>query len=469
MNIFFCQYSQHVKWKMLCIFRGKKTSSPRKRKPCIIKWTIPKDDINYFSQWYQSWLQHWWRKEYFLHIEYIFSRVSKYSTRDKKNVFREKHHQIREQVIHISYCTIPRIKQNIWHSQNSRSIERIFFAFLFMTTFWQYPTLIAIFSITILVMLALDLGVFHKKNHTPSNKEALIWSLVWISLAMLFSGLIYYFIDLQAGTTESFARFQAAYWIEKALSVDNLFVFILVFGFFKIPPDLQHKILFWGILWALLFRAIFIFAGVEVIAHTSFAFDFLWIHADGTPREINIVLAIFGVFLLYAGWKSLFAGGEEESLHIEKSRILTAIKRVFPIDSDISKGKFFLIKDGIKYATPLFLALVMIEMTDLVFALDSIPAIFAIAPDDAFILYTSNIFAILGLRSLYFLLANSMHMFSKLHYGLALVLGFIGAKMILAPWVHISSLLSLGIIAIVLLVSIVWSVASYEKAEKVQK
>jgi len=326
--------------------------------------------------------------------------------------------------------------------------------------FWQYPLLVGIFSITIIIMLVLDLGIFHKKQHTPSNKEALIWSLVWITLAMIFSGLVYYFLDMPTWWSESFARFQAAYWIEKALSVDNLFVFILVFGFFKIPPHLQHKILFWWILWALIFRAIFIFAGVEIIAHTSIPFHFLGLDSEGNTREVNIVLFAFGFFLIYAGIKSGFSSQDDE-IHLEESKILRMLKRFFPVDSDTTQGKFFILKNGVKYATPLFLALVIIEITDLVFAVDSIPAIFAIAPDNAFILYTSNIFAILWLRSLYFLLANSMHMFSKLHYGLAIILSFIGVKMILAPWIHISSLTSLILIATVLIISILWSIYTY--------
>ncbi|MFA7444418.1 MAG: TerC family protein [Flavobacteriaceae bacterium] len=329
----------------------------------------------------------------------------------------------------------------------------------------NHPTLIIGFGIAVLIMLLLDLGVFNKNAHVVSNKEALTWSIVWISLAMVFSGVVYFVLDKPQGITDNFSKFQAAYWIEKALSVDNLFVFILVFKFFKIPKEYQHKVLFWGILGALVFRAIFIFAGVELIKHTYVTVPFLGIDPEtGLSRELNVVLFIFGIFLIGAGiksWSSHDDDGEEKDLN--KNMGVRLVHKFFKVTHEFNGDKFFIVRQGVKYATPLFVALAVIEITDLVFAVDSIPAIFAIAPDDPFILYTSNIFAILGLRSLYFLLANSMDMFSKLHYGLAVILSFIGIKMLIMPFYHFKSTVSLSIIGGLLLISIVWSLLTRKK------
>ncbi len=332
----------------------------------------------------------------------------------------------------------------------------------------NHPWLIAGFGIAVIIMLLLDLGVFNKNAHAVSNKEALNWSVVWISLAMVFSAVIYYVLDKPYGISDNFSKFQAAYWIEKALSVDNLFVFILVFKFFKIPKEYQHKVLFWGILGALIFRAIFIFAGVELIKHTYVTLPFLGIDPEtGLSRELNVVLFVFGVFLIIAGiksWSSSEDEGEEKDLN--KNLGVRLVHKFFKVTNEFNGDKFFMVKQGVKYATPLFVALAVIEITDLVFAVDSIPAIFAIAPDDPFILYTSNIFAILGLRSLYFLLANSMDMFSKLHYGLAVILAFIGMKMIIMPFYHFPSSISLTVIGSLLLISIIWSLTSRKKGVK---
>ncbi|MHC5201047.1 TerC family protein [Myroides sp. LJL119] len=313
----------------------------------------------------------------------------------------------------------------------------------------NHPGLLGIFGVVILVMLLLDLGVFNKNSHIVSTKEALIWSIVWIGLAMCFSGVIYYYMDL-----ENFVRFQSAYWIEKALSVDNLFVFILVFTFFKVPKVLHHRVLFWGIIGALVFRAIFIFAGVEII-NLTYLPEFIFL---GKPVEVNVVLSIFGIFLLVSGIKSWFAKDEhDENQDLSKNFAVRMVHKFFKVSPDYDGEKFFTIQNGVKMVTPLFVALMVIEFTDLIFAVDSIPAIFAIAPDDPFILYTSNIFAILGLRSLYFLLANFMNKFSKLKYGLAIILSFIGVKMIISPLVHIESMVSLMVIACVLVLSVVAS------------
>jgi len=298
-------------------------------------------------------------------------------------------------------------------------------------------------------MLLLDLGIFNKKVHAVSSKEAAIWSIVWITLSMAFSGVVY----LTSGF-EKFTQFQSAYWIEKALSVDNLFVFILVFGFFKVPKELHHKVLFWGIIGALLFRAIFIFAGVGLINLTYLPEMELF----GHMVRINVVLLIFGLFLIYAGIKSGTGDDDdEEEKDFSKSAGARLVYKFFKVSKEFDGGKFFTIENGVKIATPLLVVVAVIEFTDLLFAVDSIPAIFAIAPDDPLILYTSNIFAILGLRALYFLLANFIHMFSLLKYGLAIILTFIGVKMVIAPVYHISSPLSLSIVGGVLILSVIAS------------
>ncbi len=314
----------------------------------------------------------------------------------------------------------------------------------------QHPGIIALFCVTVVAMLLLDLGVFNKKSHKVSNREAAIWSVVWISLSMVFSGVVYKYLG-----AESFSQFQSAYWIEKALSVDNLFVFILVFGFFNVPDHLHHKVLFWGVIGALVFRAIFIFAGVELIQLCYLpSFDLL-----GCSLRINIILLVFGLFLVFAGVKSWFAKNDEDGeKDFSKSAGARVVHRFFKVSNSYVGDKFFVRENGMRIATPLFVVLAVIEFSDLLFAVDSIPAIFAIAPNDPFILYSSNIFAILGLRSLYFLLANFMHKFSKLKYGLAVILSFIGVKMIIAPVYHISAPLSLGIVAGVLVISLLYSI-----------
>lgn len=382
-----------------------------------------------------------------------------------------------------------------------------------------HPGLVWGFGITVVIMLLLDLGVFNKKSHVVTNKEATIWTIVWISLAMVFSGVVYYVFNQDAGghdlAIEKFTQFQAAYWIEKALSVDNLFVFILVFSYFKVPRELHHKVLFWGILGALLFRAIFIFAGVELINKTyliqfiqnegSFHY-WLWsvigissiflairylkdekpfliitllfgtllllginakylidVNSLSLP-EINIVLTLFGLFLVYAGIKSWGSGDDDEEQDFANSAGAKLVKKLYKVSDNYVGDKFFTVQNGIKMATPLLVVVAVIEFTDVLFAVDSIPAIFAISKDP-FILYTSNIFAILGLRSLYFLLSNFIHMFSKLPYGLAIILTFIGVKMIISPWYHISSPISLGIVGGVLVLSVILSLMFPEKEE----
>lgn len=329
-----------------------------------------------------------------------------------------------------------------------------------------HPGLVWGFAITVVIMLLLDLGVFNKKSHEVSSKEATIWSVVWISLSMIFSGVVYWVFNTDgtpashALAVEKFTQYQAAYWIEKALSVDNLFVFILVFGFFKVPKFLHHKVLFWGIIGALIFRAIFIFAGVELIDLTYLP----EMNVFGHPVKINVVMTLFGLFLIYAGIKSWGDGGDDDDEDYSDTAGAKLIKSFWKVSDNYDGDKFFTVQNGIKMATPLLVVVAVIEFTDVLFAVDSIPAIFAISKDP-FILYTSNIFAILGLRSLYFLLANFIYMFSKLPYGLAIILAFIGVKMLIAPWYHISSPVSLGIVGGVLVLSVLISIMFPDKKD----
>ncbi len=327
------------------------------------------------------------------------------------------------------------------------------------------PWLLAIFVVVIITMLVIDLGLANKKTHQISNKEALRWTLIWIGLSMGFSALIW----LQMGFAK-FAEYQSAYWIEEALSVDNMFVFILVFKFFKLEGKLQHRVLFWGIIGALVFRAIFIFSGIGLIkltylpAFELFGYQFSLdqgAHAQpGFFFRPNLILTIFGAFLVYAGVKSLSEGADDTQKDFNNSLGARLLRKVLPVTKNYHDAHFFIKRGTKRFATKLFLVLMVIETTDLIFAIDSIPAIFAIAPNDPLILYTSNIFAVLGLRSMYFLLANSIHMFSKLKYGLAFILSFIGLKMLMAPFFHIeasiSLLIVLGALVISVLASLIW-------------
>ncbi len=325
--------------------------------------------------------------------------------------------------------------------------------------FSEHPWLIVTFAIAVLIMLIIDLGIFNKKSHVVSNKEAIIWSSIWISLAMLFSGLVYSF----AGATK-FYEFQSAYWIEKALSVDNLFVFILVFKFFDVANENKHKVLFWGIIGALVLRAIFIFSGAFLIELTYLNKILNIFGVEGFKYNINIIMTLFGLFLVYAGIKSWSAGDEEDDEDYNDTRGAKLIRRFFSVSDKYVGDKFFTIENGKKLATPLLVVVAVIEFTDLLFAVDSIPAIFAIS-NDPFILYTSNIFAILGLRALFFLLDNFIHLFSKLTYGLAFILSFIGIKMIISPFYHIESVYSLMVIGGILVLSVIASIMFPNKQE----
>ena len=325
--------------------------------------------------------------------------------------------------------------------------------------FSEHPWLVVTFAIAVLIMLTLDLGVFNKKSHIVTNKEAVIWSSVWITLAMIFSGLVFNI----AGAAK-FYEFQSAYWIEKALSIDNLFVFILVFKFFDVPSENKHKVLFWGIIGALVLRAIFIFSGAFLIELTYLNKLLNLAGLEGFKYDINIIMTLFGLFLIYAGIKSWSSGNDDEEEDYNNTRGAKLIRKVFGVSDKYDGDKFFTIENGKRIGTPLLVVLAVIEFTDLLFAVDSIPAIFAIS-NDPFILYTSNIFAILGLRALFFLLDNFIHLFSKLAYGLAFVLSFIGVKMVIAPFYHIESVYSLMVIGGILVLSVLASVLFPDKEE----
>ena len=322
----------------------------------------------------------------------------------------------------------------------------------------NHPLVLIIFSISVIAMLVIDLGLFNKKSHIVTNKEATIWTIVWISLSMIFSLFVYSQTSL-----EKFSQFQSAYWIEKALSVDNLFVFILVFNYFNVPREVHHKVLFWGIIGAIVMRAIFIFTGVGLI-NVTYLPEMTII---GKTVNLNIVLTLFGGFLIYAGIKSWFADDDDDDeKDFSTSPGAKFVYKLFKVSKEFDKDKFFTIQNGIKLATPLLVVVGVIEFTDLLFAVDSIPAIFSIAPNDPFILYTSNIFAILGLRSIYFLLSNFIHMFTKLKYGLAIILTFIGVKMVIAPFYHIDTLVSLMIVLGILIASVIASLATKKTSEE---
>jgi tellurite resistance protein TerC len=292
--------------------------------------------------------------------------------------------------------------------------------------------ILSFFLLFILGMLALDLGIAQRKAHFPTFKEALTWTAVWVTLAFLFSIFILY----EHGKEKMF-EFLAGYVVEEALSVDNVFVFIVIFSYFSVPKHTQHKVLFWGVIGAIVFRAIFIVAGAALIA------KFHWI------------LYLLGIFLIYTAFKLLVQ--KETEVHPEHNPLIKLARKFFPVTDGYEGDKFLIRKNGKRYATPLFLVLLMIESTDIAFATDSIPAVFAITRD-TFIVFTSNIFAILGLRSLYFVVAGFVKQFRYLKYGLSVVLAFIGAKMLAEPFLHISIAVSLGTIFTILSIAILASI-----------
>jgi len=290
--------------------------------------------------------------------------------------------------------------------------------------FGEYWWFYAAFLALVLVLLSLDLGVFHRRAHAVSFKEAATWTVVWIALAFAFLGGFYLFMlhrlpldprltavpgfDPGAAAHRAALEFLAGYVVEYSLSVDNIFVFVVVLSYFAIPSELQHRVLFFGILGALLFRAIFIALGAVLLQYT-------WI------------TWIFGAFLIITGVRMMFA--HETGVEPEENMLIRAFRRFVPVTGEMHGRRFFVMKDGRRHATPLFVSLLVLEMTDIVFAVDSVPAIFALT-DEPFLVFSSNIFAILGLRSLYFLLRGAVDKFHLLKYGLGVVLVFVGLKMV---------------------------------------
>ncbi len=299
------------------------------------------------------------------------------------------------------------------------------------------------FHVLVLALLSLDLLVFHRKAHEVRLREAAAWSAVWIGVSLLFNYGVYRYFGPESGL-----EFLTGYLIEKALSVDNIFVFVLIFSYFRVPAEYQHRVLFWGILGALVMRGAMIGAGTVLI------------------REFDWIIYVFGAFLMVTGIR--MAAHDEQEIHPEMNPVLRVIRRFLPV-TDTYRGQRFFVREAVgsrvrRVATPLFVVLALVETTDLVFAVDSIPAIFAIT-QDPFIVYTSNIFAILGLRALYFVLAGIIHKFHYLKLGLSVVLVFVGGKMLFSDVYHVPVGLSLGVVASMLVLSVAASLIWPERVE----
>lgn len=309
--------------------------------------------------------------------------------------------------------------------------------FPFAEYWWFY----AAFLVFVLIMLALDLGVFNRKAHAVTFKEATVWSVVWVTLALIFNGGFYFYVSslFGADTGRQFGlEFLTGYVLEYSLSIDNIFVFVLVFSYFRIPAEYKHRVLFYGILGALIFRAVFIALGSALM-------------------QFNWIIYIFGAFLIITGVKMFFSNDEE--IEPEKNFLIRGFRKLMPVTTEIKDKSFFVVKDHIKHATPLFIALLFLEATDIIFAVDSVPAIFGVT-NEPLIVFTSNIFAILGLRSMYFMLAGIISKFYLLKYGLAIVLVFVGLKMVwLNPMFdgHFPITWSLGFILVTIALSVVAS------------
>jgi len=295
------------------------------------------------------------------------------------------------------------------------------------TSIWFW----VVFNGLVLIMLALDLGVFHRRAHEVRLREAAIWSTVWVTLALVLNVVIYF----MAGR-EPALQYLTGYLIEKSLSVDNLFVFIPIFSYFGVPAQLQHRVLYWGILDALVMRGLFIAMGVYLI------------------EQFDWVMYVFGALLLITGARMILR--DEEPFDADTNRVVRLARRLLPIEPRYHGSKFFVKIDGRHFVTPLFLTLILVEISDILFAVDSIPAIFAVTRDP-FIVYTANVMAILGLRAMYFLLAGVLPRFHKLRYGLAFILMFVGVKMLVEDVLHVPIALSLGVIAVALAGTMVWS------------
>ena len=294
------------------------------------------------------------------------------------------------------------------------------------------------FTAFIVLMLAIDLIVFHKKEHEIKLKEAISWAVVWITLALLFNLLVYHYFGHKLAL-----EFLAGFLIEKALSVDNLFVFIIILSYFAVPAKLQHRVIFWGVLGALIMRAVFVLTGAILLE------KFEWL------------IYVLGAFLVYTGAKTFF-GDDDDKIQPDKNPVIKLVRKIIPITSDFRESAFFVREHGRLYATPLFLVLIVIELTDVVFAVDSVPAVFAVSRDP-FIVYTSNIFAILGLRALFFVLSKAMKEMEYLKYGLGFILAFVGTKMLVSHYYKIPVLISLGIIISVLSLTVVASLRAKKK------
>lgn len=295
------------------------------------------------------------------------------------------------------------------------------------TSIWFYVG----FTTFVLIMLALDLGVFHRHAHAVKPREAGMWVAIWMSLALLFAVGLYFW----AGSNVALL-FITGYLIEQSLSADNIFVIVMIFSYFAIPDRYQHRVLFWGIIGALIMRGVFIGMGSYLI------------------QQFSWIMYIFGAFLIFTGIK--MAVRQDEEFDAEKNPVMRTARRFLRVTSEFDGQKFFTRQNGVRVATPLFLVLLMVEFTDLVFAVDSIPAIFAVTTDP-FLVYTSNVFAILGLRSMYFLLAGIVDKFVYLKYGLAFILTFVGVKMVIVNWYHVPILVSLAVIILTLATSILAS------------
>ncbi|HZW77080.1 MAG TPA: TerC family protein [Flavobacteriaceae bacterium] len=310
----------------------------------------------------------------------------------------------------------------------------------------------ATFVFFIVIFLALDLGVFHRKAHVVQTKEAAIWTSIWFVLALAFSGVIYWlfshgYIDnpTNLSPNQAVLKYITGYFVELSLSIDNVFVIAVIFSSFAIPPKYQHEVLFWGIAGAVVFRALMIFFGVALI------------------NKFDWIIYVFGVFLLITAFRML--RNKEESFDPKSSKMFKLMKKIFPLTYIMDGDKFFIKKMGVRAATPLFMALVIIELTDILFALDSIPAILAITTDP-FIVFSSNILAILGLRSMYFLISQMLTKFRFINYSLVVILAFVGVKMILSHHVEFNEWLSLGIIATSLLGGVIFSIAIPDKSQQ---
>ena len=305
------------------------------------------------------------------------------------------------------------------------------------------PLFWIVFNVFVIGLLLLDLLVFNRKAHAIGLREALGWSAFWVALSLGFNYLVYHTMGREAGL-----QWLTGYLVEKALSVDNLFVFLLIFNYFKVPAEFQHRILFWGVLGALVLRAIFILVGGALLA------------------KFHFLIYILGAFLVYTGVRMGLSGDGPE-IDPENNPIVRFLSRHLPITRQMEGGKFFVRRDGVRFATPLFVVLVMVETTDVVFAADSIPAILAITRD-TFIVFTSNVFALLGLRAMYFALASMMRLFHYLHYGLSLILIFIGAKILLESIYPIPMPIALGVVGGLLLLSVLASLVWPKKEVEVE-